>query len=111
MYSIGVHTTTDLDPVLPQMPGVWRAADLAPQRHTTPTGYRALNQALPGGGWPCSSLIGIQCPRPGLEWRLLAPTLRQASQQGLVRLLDPPLRPHLGALVAAGVHMPNLWWG
>lgn len=92
------------------IPGVWRAADLAPHRATTPTGFQALDKALPGNGWPQASLTAVHSPRPGLEWRLLDSALQAASGHGVVLLVAPPHRPHLGALVAMGVHMPNLWW-
>lgn len=107
MHVIAENTTSS--PTL-DIPGVWRASDLAPQWATTPSGFQALDQVLPGGGWPLAHLTSVQCPRPGLEWRLLGTALQNASRRGVVLLLTPPHRPHLGALVAMGFQMPNLWW-
>lgn len=104
-------TTSNTHPVpAPPVPGVWRASDLAPHWVTTPSGFQALDQVLPGGGWPVARLTGLHCPRPGLEWRLLGPALQHANDQGVVLFVAPPHRPHLGALVAMGLQMHNLWW-
>ena len=37
---------------------------------TLSTGWQALDQELPGHGWPCGSLTEVLSPQPSvLEWR------------------------------------------
>ncbi|MFM2118549.1 MAG: hypothetical protein RL722_17 [Pseudomonadota bacterium] len=56
---------------------LWRGSDLG--RSGTPvwsSGFAALDQELPGGGWPTRSLTELLTSQPAvLEWRLLGPAL------------------------------------
>lgn len=88
------------------LPGVWRASDMAagPSSSTTSSGDPALDQQLPGGGWPLGSLVEILQPQPGLhEWQLLRRTLRAAAERGVIALVASPHLPNLAALSLHGI--------
>ncbi len=92
---------------------VWRGsalghADMPVQR----SGWAQLDAELPGGGWPCGSLNEILTPQaPLLEWRLLAPALREALRAGAPLVaVGPPAMPYLPGLHAQGVRAEHLVW-
>jgi hypothetical protein len=73
-------------------PSLWRASQLARgQQSTVDTGYPALSQELPGGGWPIGALVEVLSEQPGSgEIRLLAPALRVLNLPvALVERRDP----------------------
>ncbi len=80
------------------------------QRHGLATGYEALNQALPTGGWPLGALTELLVPRLGIgEFRLLLPILVKATQQKQwAALVRPPWVPNPHALGAAGADLRQL---
>jgi cell division inhibitor SulA/protein ImuA len=87
-------------------PALWRAGDAgAPE--TIPTGFRALDAQLPGGGWPLATLIELLVPAAGIgEIRLLLPALRRltaAVPPRWVAWLAPPHLPYAPALADAGL--------
>ncbi len=88
-------------------PALWRGGDAgAPE--TVPTGFRALDARLPGGGWPLASLIELLVPAAGVgEVRLLLPALRRLTADGTeprwVAWLAPPHLPYAPALADAGL--------
>jgi protein ImuA len=95
---------------LVQHADVWRAAELG--SHSLPaldTGYAALNQVLPGGGWPQGALVEMLQPQAGLhEWGLLAPALaavQAAAPAKLVLLVGAPWLPFGPALGARQLDM------
>lgn len=108
---------------------VWRAREKveAPAGPVVPTGWPALDAALPGGGWPLGTLVEFLLPRHGVgELRLLLPALH-ALDAGAVEVpargvedaagragegaverrwivwIAPPLAPYPPALGQAGV--------
>jgi protein ImuA len=92
---------------------VWRAGELgSASLQTVDTGYAALNQVLPGGGWPQGALIELLQPQAGLhEWGLLAPALAALQQAGsgqLVVLVGAPCLPFGPALGARQLDMRRL---
>ncbi|NMM04788.1 translesion DNA synthesis-associated protein ImuA [Polaromonas sp.] len=92
---------------------VWRAGELgSASLHTVDTGYAALNQVLPGGGWPQGALIELLQPQAGLhEWGLLAPALAAIQQAGpgqMVVLVGAPWLPFGPALGARQLDMQRL---
>jgi protein ImuA len=92
---------------------VWRAGELgSASLQTVDTGYAALNQVLPGGGWPLGALIELLQPQAGLhEWGLLAPALAALQQAGpgqLVVLVGAPCLPFGPALGARQLDMRRL---
>ncbi|WP_397409808.1 translesion DNA synthesis-associated protein ImuA [Polaromonas sp.] len=98
---------------LAQHADVWRAAELG--SHSLPaldTGYAALNQVLPGGGWPQGALVEMLQPQAGLhEWGLLAPALaavQAAAPAKLVVLVGAPWLPFGPALGARQLNMQRM---
>lgn len=96
---------------------LWRADHLSrPTQRTCSTGFAALDQELPGGGWPTHGLTEVlqQPSQPGqplAEWRLLLPGLCRMVKHGLpLVLIGPPLPPHAPGLNQAGVDVNELVW-
>ena len=92
---------------------VWRGSDLgSPLTHVLPTGWPALDEALPGQGWPGHQLTEILQAQPSVaEWRLVGPVLRSvvaAKQQ--VAVVGPPKTPHLPGLRHVGLEADHLVW-
>jgi hypothetical protein len=89
-------------------PALWRGGDAgAPE--TVPTGFRALDARLPGGGWPLATLIELLLPAAGVgEIRLLLPALKRLAMvedaaPRWVAWLAPPHLPYAPALADAGL--------
>ena len=74
---------------------VWRGRTAPVTQGQQPTGWPALDAALPAQGWPASSLSEILLPWDGVgELRLLLPTLARLSQGTRpVVLIAPPYKP------------------
>lgn len=92
---------------------LWRGNELGtPVTATVRTGWTALDDELPGGGWPCHSLTEILQPQPSVcEWRLLGPALRTVVASGqTVVIVGPPKRPHLPGLRHEGIDDKHLVW-
>jgi hypothetical protein len=93
---------------------VWRGRQTsAPHLKTLPTGWPALDQALPGGGWPTAALTEVLPEREGLgELGLLLPAIARLtdSQQenAWVAWVSPPHVPYAPALANAGVDLDRL---
>jgi len=66
--------------------GLWHADDLsqaAASAECTSSGFAALDEQLPGGGWPQGQLIELLHDDPGIgELSLLAPALAVQAQAG-----------------------------
>ncbi len=95
------------------IPHVWRAGELgAASLQTISTGYDALSQVLPGGGWPCGAMTEVLQSMSGQhEWGLVAPALsalQSASPSGLVVLVGAPYCPFGPALGARQINMQRL---
>jgi hypothetical protein len=102
---------------------LWRARERAgvasPATKGLPTGYAALDQCLPGGGWPRQGLIEILADRQGIgELSLLMPALAalcrgghapmagkvdRNDEGGWLAWVAPPLQPYAPALAASGI--------
>lgn len=102
------------DPRLQQLlqhPALWRGRSVAPLP-VMPTGFAALDQALPGGGWPQRGLTEVLTARQGLgELRLWLPALARLSTAGAARwcaFIAPPFQLFAPALAAAGVRLDRL---
>ncbi len=94
------------------LPGVWRgdawAGGVLP---VVPSGHGALDDELPGRGWPTGELIELlQPPATEHAWRLLLPALCLAQRHGPLVLVGAPHPPHLAALAAQGVAPDRLLW-
>jgi len=89
-------------------PTLWRASQVGRPRETVfASGFAALDEALPGGGWPAGVLTELLLPHPGVgEMRLLAPVLARLQRQQHERCVmwfDPPAQPCAWALGALGL--------
>jgi len=89
-------------------PAIWRGDRLSGVAiPSLPTGFRALDAELPGGGWPAASMTEILPRHEGIgELRLLGPALSalSAEKRSLV-WVAPPYLPYAPALAAAGVDL------
>jgi len=92
-------------------PGIWRGTSVA-RTEVLPTGFAALDQRLPGGGWPRSGLIEILVSRFGVgELTLMLPALAALTRGPMSRWcvwVAPPLEPFAPALAAQGVALERL---
>jgi cell division inhibitor SulA/protein ImuA len=90
-------------------PALWRGTGAdAPAPESIPTGFRALDARLPGGGWPRDTLVELLVPAAGVgEVRLLLPALRRLTapdtEPRWVAWLAPPHLPYAPALADAGL--------
>ena len=50
-------------------PGVWRGAESGATFATLPSGFRRLDERLPGGGWPLQTLVELLVPGTGVGER------------------------------------------
>jgi len=99
-----------LEDILRRQP-VWRGGALArPAAEAVPSGYRALDRELPGGGWPTGALTEILGLHEGVgELQLVLPVLAALTCVGRrVVWLTPPHLPYAPALAAAGVALEHL---
>src|SRR5947209_19731841 len=84
------------------LPNVWRAPQLAHAvGRVIATGHAALDEQLPGGGWPVGHLVEILQSRAGRHaWQLLLPALVHAAagEAGPIVLVDAPHLPFGPAL-------------
>lgn len=89
--------------------GVWRAGERSPSlARGEPSGFGALDDCLPGGGWPAGALTELLAARAGIgTLGLLLPVLARlgrARDRWLV-FVAPPHVPYAPALAAAGVEL------
>ena len=89
---------------------VWQADRIAHHAGAVhPTGFSALDDELPGGGWPAGALIELLLERPGVgELSMLLPVLARTAPEQWIVWLAPPLQPYAPALVRAGVPLARL---
>jgi hypothetical protein len=92
-------------------PAIWRGRSAA-RTQTIPTGFDALDECLPGRGWPRTGLTEILVPRFGVgELYLLLPALAALTQRSTARWcvwVTPPLDPYAPALLAHGVSLEHV---
>lgn len=93
-------------------PRLWRGQIPAatPPLSDYPTGYAALDEVLPTGGWPNASLVEILFSADGLgELSLLLPALAALSSQDKpVLVVAPPYRVYAPAWQRAGLRLAQL---
>lgn len=92
-------------------PAIWRGTSVA-RAEVLSSGFCALDQRLPGGGWPRSGLIEILAHRFGVgELTLLLPVLAALTNAPMARSsvwVAPPFEPFAPALAAHGVTLDRL---
>lgn len=90
-------------------PALWRGGAVGDAPATVPTGFRRLDEHLPGGGWPLRTLTELLVPAAGVgEIRLLLPALCTLSaatsgEPRWIAWLAPPHLPYAPALIDAGL--------
>lgn len=104
--------TEKLDELL-RHPALWRSSDDENVGYQTlPTGHAALDELLPGSGWPVGALTEIVVERQGLgELALVMPALAALSRQGRnLAWVAPPYVPYAPALEQAGLELSRVLW-
>ncbi len=103
-----------IDQLLEQ-PGIWRASarhpsPAHPAGSHVPSGFSALDSALPGGGFPGGALTEILHDEHGIgELRLVMPALARLSRGGRwIAMIAPPFVPYAPALAAQGIDLSRL---
>jgi hypothetical protein len=93
-------------------PAIWRGRSVA-RVEAISTGFKALDLALPGHGWPRAGLIEILVSRVGVgELYLLLPALATLTQRASARWcawISPPFEPFAPALAAHGVALDRVF--
>ena len=102
----------ELGRLLEQHPAIWRGRSVA-RLETVPTGFAALDEALPGKGWPRAGLVEVLISRVGVgEMYLLLPALAALTHRSSLRWcawISPPFEPFAPALSAHGVKLERLF--
>jgi len=98
-----------LEEILRRQP-VWRGAPSKAEIPAVSTGYLALDDQLPGRGWPVGALTELLTDAKGAgELQLLVPALGALSWAGKrIVWLAPPHLPYAPALAAAGIDLAQL---
>jgi cell division inhibitor SulA/protein ImuA len=94
-----------------QNPAIWRGGEHARVALPgIPTGFAALDDELPGGGWPRGMVGELLTEHHGIgELSLLMPALARLSQQdGWLVLVAPPWIPYAPALAAHGIRLSRV---
>ncbi len=92
---------------------LWRGNELGSSvTRVVSTGWAALDNELPGGGWPCHAITEVlQAQRSTAEWRLLSPALKAImAADKMVVVVGPPKHPHLPGLRRMGLDEQHLLW-
>lgn len=89
---------------------IWRAGELgSASLQTVATGYAALDDVLPGGGWPQGALVELLQPQAGLhEWGLVARALAAVQAEAPAQLTVLVGAPHLPFGPALGARQLNM---
>src|SRR5688572_17749311 len=94
---------------------VWRGKVATAARAVVPTGFRELDRALPGGGWPLGAITEILVDGYGIgELGLLMPALAALTKDDPARpkkwiaWIAPPFIPYAPALQQHGVDVDRL---
>lgn len=106
-----VSNTDPLERLLRDSRFLWRG-DAISRPPARSTGFDALDERLPGGGWPVGALTEIFCACNGLgEVSLLLPLLRHISTEARpFALVAPPHIPYAPAFARADIRLASLVW-
>lgn len=84
---------------------------LARDKGALASGWEALDEALPWGGFPRGALTEILCPFDGVgELELLLPAWRSLLREDSLALVAPPYLPYAPGLVHAGLPLARILW-
>ncbi len=107
---MGSAQVSPLDALLARS-DIWRSGAPAHMAQASvPSGFAALDAALPGGGWPVGALTELMPRHVGIgELRLLGPALASQAAKGRgLAWIAPPHLPYAPALAAAGIELARL---
>ncbi len=97
---------------LMQSTGLWRASSIDGHfLETCPSGFKTLDQELPGSGWPASGITELLYRHSGIgELRVLMPAFAQLSQSQTrwILFVSPPYIPYAPALVQTGIDLSRV---
>ena len=106
------HLKTALPKELLQRTGLWRASSIhCDFRKGVSTGFKVLDEHLPGSGWPEDGVTELLHDQYGIgELRLLTPALARLSREQTRWLLwvSPPYIPYPPALLKAGIDLTSV---
>jgi cell division inhibitor SulA/protein ImuA len=94
-------------------PRIWRGRGRAATT-ALPTGFAALDECLPGGGWPRRAITEILIDRYGVgELSLLMPALARLSEHAAsakrwIVWIAPPYVPYAPALLFSGIDLSRM---
>jgi hypothetical protein len=91
--------------------GLWRASALSPAvGRGIPTGFAALDNLLPAGGWPAGALTEILADGEGIgALQLVMPALARLSRgDRWLSWIAPPHIPYAPALASAGLDLSRV---
>ncbi|MFK7890225.1 MAG: translesion DNA synthesis-associated protein ImuA [Granulosicoccus sp.] len=108
-----------LDALLKSHPALWRGRDQYTDNHlSVPTGFPALDKALPGRGWHVGGVTELLLDQHGIgELSLLLPGLRhvtsghlnpESNQRLWAAFVSPPHIPYAPAFINAGIQLDRL---
>ena len=98
-----------LDTLLKTQPAVWRGRDRYVNAASIPTGFAALDNALPARGWGVGGVTELLLGQHGIgELSLLLPALRHVTSAGWAALINPPYIPYPPAFSNAGIALDRL---
>ncbi len=100
-----------LDELLGSTPFLWKGCRSRSRSSAIlPTGYRQLDCAFPGGGWPLGVVVELLTETIGIgELRLLLPAIQHLTQnQQQVLMINTPYVPYAPALLSAGLDLSYL---
>lgn len=111
--------SASLEALLKSQPDLWRGRDRYTEDSSIPTGFAALDNALPARGWPVGGVTELLLDQQGIgEFSLLLPGLQritsgqpspQADHQGQwAALINPPHIPYAPAFTNAGIQLEKL---
>ncbi len=97
-------------------PHIWQGADSQPPHIVHSTGFKVLDDHLPGNGWPTATLTEIVLESYGIgELSLLMPALARLSRPqgsgqavGWILWVSPPFIPYAPALSRHGIDLTRM---
>ena len=102
-----------LDTLLQQRADIWRGGEMPPAVQTSiPSGFPALDELMPGGGWPQGALTEILVDQPASGvMQLVLPALARLSDIPRWQAwIAPPHIPYAPALAQAGIALSRVLW-
>jgi len=108
--SSAVSTAATPVSTLAAHPLLWHGKQVSHRIHTLSTGHAALDDVLPGNGWPMGAVTELVNDTTGCgELSLLLPVLARLSQQDqCIVMIDPPWIPYPPALYDRGLALEKL---